>query len=65
MLARDSRLGKLDAPCAGKLSQDKALPGRPGFLLLRKVNKDVLCDYASAGNLFRPDNQLRVWLPLA
>jgi len=66
VLARDSRLGKLDTPVAGKLTQDKALPSRPGFLLLRKVvNKDVLCDYASAGNLFDPDNRLRVWLPLA
>ncbi|MBQ6470970.1 MAG: glycoside hydrolase family 127 protein [Victivallales bacterium] len=64
VLARDSRLGKLDAPCSGRLRQDEALPARPGFLLLRRVNRESLCDYASAGNLFCPDNQLRVWLPL-
>jgi uncharacterized protein len=36
---------------------------RPSHFFLHHEKKLILCDYASAGNLFSADNLFRVWLP--
>ncbi len=61
VLAQDSRLGAVDAAITDFDFTDAAAP--VGFYLT-KINRDgmVLCDYASAGNQFTPENQLCVWM---
>ncbi len=61
VLAQDSRLGVVDAAVADFAFTDAAVPA--GFYLA-KINRDgmILCDYASAGNQFTPENQLCVWM---
>ena len=64
VLARDSRLGDIDAPCDssnGILLQ----PADAGFAAhesYKLSDGSCLCDYASAANRFSNDNKLCVWM---
>ncbi len=63
VLAQDSRLGTVDAPLSDLEFTDAESCEE---IYLTKVNRngEKLCDYASAGNLFEPENQLCVWFRL-
>lgn len=65
LFARDSRLGALDAPVSPEdIENARELAAEPEFArLCRLPDGTRLCDYASAGNCFTPENLLRVWLP--
>ena len=65
LFARDSRLGELDTPVAPEeIESAREVPAEPEFTrLCRLPDGTGLCDYASAGNRFSPENTLRVWLP--
>ncbi len=65
LFARDSRLGKLDTPVSlEEIENAQEIPAEPEFArLCRLPDGSKLCDYASAGNRFTPENTLRVWLP--
>lgn len=65
LFARDSRLGELDTPVSPEeIENAQEIPAEPEFArLCRLPDGSKLCDYASAGNRFTPDNTLRVWLP--
>lgn len=65
LFARDSRLGKLDTPVSPEeIENAQEIPAEPEFArLCRLPDGSKLCDYASAGNRFTPENTLRVWLP--
>lgn len=65
LFARDSRLGELDTPVSPEeIENAQEIPAEPEFVrLCRLPDGSKLCDYASAGNRFTPDNTLRVWLP--
>lgn len=60
LLAQDSRLGAVDAPV---VDFELADADASADMNLVKVNRAGMkfCDYASAGNLFDPDNTLCVW----
>ncbi len=62
VLAQDSRLTKdvdIPVPECTTMKTEKL----PGFQLVWKLADGTrLCDYASAGNLFREDNTLCVWM---
>lgn len=62
ILAQDSRLGEVGAAVDARGGAMITTP--PGFhLVCRLADGSSLCDYASAGGLFSPDNTLAVWLP--
>lgn len=65
LFARDSRLGELDTPVSPEeVENAQEIPAEPEFArLCRLPDGSKLCDYASAGNRFTPENTLRVWLP--
>ena len=65
LFARDSRLGELDTPVSPEeIENAQEIPAEPEFVrLCRLPDGSKLCDYASAGNRFTPENTLRVWLP--
>ncbi|WP_417170258.1 beta-L-arabinofuranosidase domain-containing protein [Victivallis sp.] len=65
LFARDSRLGELDTPVSPEeIENAQETPAEPEFArLCRLPDGSKLCDYASAGNRFTPENTLRVWLP--
>ncbi len=65
LFARDSRLGELDTPVSPEeIENAQEIPAEPEFArLCRLPDGSKLCDYASAGNRFTPENTLRVWLP--
>lgn len=65
LFARDSRLGELDTPVSPEeIENAQEIPAEPEFArLCRLPDGNKLCDYASAGNRFTPENTLRVWLP--
>ena len=65
LFARDSRLGELDTPVSPEeIENTQEIPAEPEFArLCRLPDGSKLCDYASAGNRFTPENTLRVWLP--
>lgn len=65
LFARDSRLGALDTPVSPEeIERAQELPAEPEFARLCRLSDGTkLCDYASAGNRFTPENTLRVWLP--
>lgn len=65
LFARDSRLGELDTPVSPEeVENAQEIPAEPEFVrLCRLPDGSKLCDYASAGNRFTPENTLRVWLP--
>lgn len=65
LFARDSRLGALNAPVSPEdIENARELAAEPEFArLCRLPDGTRLCDYASAGNCFTPENLLRVWLP--
>jgi DUF1680 family protein len=66
VLAQDSRLGKVDVPLALNPKDTVAVktiaPAADMLETYQQTNGARLCDYASAGNQFRPDNQLCVWM---
>ena len=65
LFARDSRLGELDTPVSPEeIENAQEIPAEPEVArLCRLPDGSKLCDYASAGNRFTPENTLRVWLP--
>ncbi len=65
LFARDSRLGELDTLVSPEeIENAQEIPAEPEFArLCRLPDGSKLCDYASAGNRFTPENTLRVWLP--
>lgn len=65
LFARDSRLGALNAPVSPEdIENARELAAEPEFARLCLLpDGSRLCDYASAGNRFAPENPLRVWLP--
>ena len=65
LFARDSRLGALNAPVSPEdIENARELAAEPEFArICRLPDGTRLCDYASAGNCFTPENLLRVWLP--
>jgi len=71
LLARDARFGQpVDDPVAalgdtGNFVQLEPLAPPPGTAIAFTAASVRLCDYASAGNTWRPDSRYRVWLPLA
>ena len=60
VLAQDSRLTEVGA--AVKAGRADAVTTPEGFNFCRKIGETVLCDYASAGNGYSPENTLQVWL---
>jgi DUF1680 family protein len=65
VLAQDSRLGLVDSPVTGVDGMESVDKGEKDsdFYIVKKLSDgSMLCDYASAGNLFTPDNTLCVWL---
>lgn len=61
VLAQDSRLDEVDVPIAP--GEGKVVEAPEGIrLAYRLPDGTMLCDYASAGNLFRPENTLCVWM---
>ena len=47
-----------------EIENAQEIPAEPEFArLCRLPDGNKLCDYASAGNRFTPENTLRVWLP--
>lgn len=64
VLARDSRLGDVNSPFSDD-SQDFILESpveEQFFDVYRFSDGSRLCDYASAGNEFNPENRLCVWM---
>ena len=57
--------GELDTPVSPEeIENAQEIPAEPEFVrLCRLPDGSKLCDYASAGNRFTPENTLRVWLP--
>jgi DUF1680 family protein len=74
LLARDARLGQaIDDPVTAlgaansfvQLEPLDVAPSSPIHMAFSAGPAHVrLCDYASAGNTWRPDSRYRVWLPL-
>lgn len=65
VLARDSRLGKVDAPVSVANLDTAVIEKNPCeniFISCRLADGTVLCDYASAGNEFSENNKLCVWM---
>ncbi len=65
VLAQDSRLGETGRTVPGNLQglflePEPAQPELPA--IFRLPDQTLICDYASAGNSFRPDNTLCVWM---
>jgi len=61
VMAQDSRLMGLDrAVPAGEKPEICQLPGF--HRVIRFSDGSMMCDYESAGNLFVPDNKIRVWV---
>ena len=61
VLARDSRLGDVNAPYVLPVTAER-VESRPGMKAVYKLNDGTfVCDYASAGNEFSPENTLRVF----
>lgn len=60
VLAQDSRLTEVGA--AVKAGRADAVTTPEGFNFCWKIGETVLCDYASAGNGYSPENTLQVWL---
>ncbi len=61
VLARDSRLGDVNAPYVLPVTAER-VAARPGMKAVYKLNDGTfVCDYASAGNEFSPENTLRVF----
>ncbi|NLF93646.1 MAG: hypothetical protein GX564_07130 [Oligosphaeraceae bacterium] len=63
LLARDSRLGDVNRPyeAAGEAMPVEPVPGFRRVYALQDGSR--VCDYASAGNTFSEESQLRVFLP--
>lgn len=60
VLAQDSRLTPVGAPVEG--NDCGKIDVHENVHLCMKVGNQVLCDYASAGNAFSPENTLQVWM---
>lgn len=60
VLAQDSRLTEVGAPV--KAGVPELVEAPEGFRFCLKTGETTLCDYASAGNGFVPENTLQVWL---
>ena len=60
VLAQDSRLTEVGGSV--RMGTPEKMPVPEGFHFCRKMGETVLCDYASAGNGYSPENTFRVWL---
>lgn len=68
VLAQDSRLGTVGRalpPDLNKLAVQPKNPPPEFARTYRLPDDTLLCDYASAGNRFSPENTLRVWMQSA
>lgn len=63
VLAQESRLGAVDVPVTSSLGECKIIESPPGiYMACQFADGTVLCDYASAGNLFNEENVFCVWM---
>ena len=60
VLAQDSRLTRVGNPVEGKDCGE--VEARENIMFCMRVGNQILCDYASAGNAFSPENTLQVWM---
>ena len=65
LLVQDSRIGDVNTPFALPDGEPECVSHPEIDALFRWPDGRCLCDYASAGNLFKEDNTLCVWLPEA
>lgn len=65
LLVQDSRIGDVNTPFALPDEEPECVSHPEIDALFRWPDGRCLCDYASAGNLFKEENTLCVWLPEA
>lgn len=69
VLAQDSRLGEVDAPLAlnqnGTVSLKEIKAPNGIFQAYQLSDGTKLCDYSSAGNEFKEENKLCVWMKIS